>query len=168
MDRSREHLFHTFSTIDLEKHIAPPYSQGVYRCRVLYGQDIEQIEYSPYTPKAIHSLKIISSSIEYHYKYADRKELDDLLKAHPHADEIIIEQGGLITDTTIANLAFFKDGQWYTPRSPLLEGTMRAKFLDNGLLIPKDIRKEEVDNYTHVALINAMIGFRILNSVTIQ
>jgi len=168
MDRSREHLFHTFSTIDLTEHLTPPDSYGIFRCRVLYGQDIERIEYLPYTPKPIRTLKIVSSSIEYHYKYADREVLDDLLRSNPFADEVMIEQGGLITDTTIANLAFFKKGQWYTPRTPLLEGTMRAKFLDNGLLIPRDIKKEEVADFTHVALINAMIGFRILNSVTIQ
>jgi 4-amino-4-deoxychorismate lyase len=168
MNRSREHLFHTFSTIDLSHHIIPPDTNGPYRCRVLYGHEIEKIEYLPYRPKAIHTLKLITSSIEYHYKYADRSALDRLLAAHPSADEIILIQNGLVTDCTIANLAFFKEGCWYTPKTPLLEGTMRAKFLENGILKPKDIRKEDIETYTHVALINAMIGFKILKSVTIK
>ena len=168
MDKSREHLFHTFSTIDLASHISPPDKNGLYRCRILYGQEIESIEYIPYTPKPIQTLKIVTSDIEYRHKYADRSALDNLLAQHPSADEIIIVQKGLVTDTTISNLAFFKSGRWYTPRIPLLEGTMRTKFVENGLLQPYDIRMEELSDYTHVALINAMLGFKILNSVTIS
>jgi len=168
MSRSREHLFHTFSTIDLSAHLQAPDTQGVYRCRVLYGQEIEKVEYLPYTPKSINRLKIIASDIEYRYKYANRKNFENLLKAYPDADDIIIEKNGLLTDTTIANIAFYKEGKWYTPKRPLLEGTMRAKFLDKGILHLKDISKTELNDYTHVALINAMIGFKILNEFTIE
>jgi len=168
MNRSREHLFHTFSVIDLVSHLTIPKESGIFRCRVLYGQEIENIEYLPYTPKEIHSLKIVSSDIQYHYKYADRQKLDNLLAAHPNADEVIIEQDGLLTDTTISNIAFFRDGTWYTPKKPLLEGTMREKFLKQGILYPDNIRKEELESYSHVALINAMLGFKILNKITIE
>lgn len=168
MNRSREHLFHTFSVIDLASHLAIPKENGIIRCRVLYGQEIENIEYLPYTPKEIHTLKIVSSDIQYHYKYADRKKLDNLLTAHPNADEVIIEQDGLLTDTTISNIAFFREGKWYTPKKPLLEGTMREKFLKQGILHPHNIRKDEVKSYSHVALINAMLGFKILNKITIE
>jgi 4-amino-4-deoxychorismate lyase len=154
--------------IDLASHLSIPSEKGIFRCRVLYGQEIEQIDYLPYTPKKIQSLKIISSDIEYHYKYANREKLDALLRPHPQVDEVIIEKDGLLTDTTISNIAFFADGKWYTPKKPLLEGTMREKFLRKGILHPRDIRKDEVDNYSHVALINAMIGFKILNKITIE
>jgi len=168
MNRSREHLFHTFSTIDLASHLQPPDTHQIYRCRVLYGHEIEKIEYLPYTPKPIRHLKIVTSDIEYRHKYADREPLNRLLSLHPNADEVIIEKDGLLTDTTIANIAFFKNGKWYTPQKPLLEGTMREKFLDKGVLHLKDITKDELPDYSHVALINAMIGFKILNNFTIE
>ena len=168
MNRSRDHLFHTFSVIDLASHINIPSEEGIYRCRILYGQEIENIEYIPYTPKQIRSLKIVSSDIEYRYKYANREKLDMLLRENPEVDEVIIEKDGLLTDTTISNIAFYRDGKWYTPKKPLLEGTMREKFVKNGILHPKDISKDDLDNYTHVALINAMIGFKILNHITIE
>jgi 4-amino-4-deoxychorismate lyase len=168
MNRTREHLFHTFSVIDLASKLSAPSKRGTFRCRVLYGQEIEHIEYLPYTPKEIKSLRIIASDIEYRHKYANREAFEALLASTPKADDVIIEKEGLLTDTTIANIALFKEGKWYTPKKPLLEGTMRAKFLDRGILHPKDITKDELDTYTHVALINAMIGFKILNNITIE
>ena len=168
MDRSREHLYHTFSHIDLASQIEVPDQEGLYRCRIVYGQEIETIEYLPYTPKPIRHLTVVSSDIRYPHKYADREALNALLDAHPQADEVIIAQEGLVTDTTIANIALYREGRWYTPKTPLLEGTMRAKFLNKGVIFPKDIRVEELSDYTHVALMNAMIGFKILNDCTIQ
>ncbi len=168
MDRSREHLFHTFSVIDLASQLSAPSDEGIFRCRVLYGQEIEQIEYLPYVPKKIQTLKIVPSDIDYRYKYADREKFDTLLTENADADEVIIEKDGLLTDTTISNIALFQNGRWYTPKKPLLEGTMRAKFLDNGILHPRDIKKEEMGDYTHLALINAMLGFKILKKITIK
>jgi 4-amino-4-deoxychorismate lyase len=168
MNRSREALFHLTVPIDLSAYLVPPASKGLFRCRVCYAKKIEKIEYLPYIPKPIKRLKLVSTSIEYPYKYADRTILNDLLSRYPDADEVIIEKEGLITDTTISNLAFYKDGEWFTPQKPLLEGTMRAKLLDNGMLTPCKIKKEMLSDYTHVALINAMLGFRILNDIIIE
>jgi len=167
MDRSRSALMETPSPLQLSSWLHIPDSHGLYRCRILYSQTIEKIEYLPYTPKPVKVLKTVDSDISYRYKYANRSKLDALLHANPTADEVIIIQDGLVTDTTIANLAFFKEGKWFTPKTPLLEGTMRAKLLDKNMLEPREIRKEDLSDYSHVALINAMIGFKILNSVTI-
>ena len=163
LDKSRKALFGATSPIDLHKHIDPPKS-GLFRCRILYTETIESIEYLPYTPKTIDTLKIVADdTLEYRYKYADRSPLDALLDAHPDADEIIIEQNGVLTDTTIANIAFFDGSRWLTPKSPLLEGTMRAHLIDNGKVTTADIRKGDLARYTHVALMNAMLGFKVLS-----
>ncbi|QOR61573.1 aminotransferase class IV family protein [Sulfurovum sp. ST-21] len=167
VNKSRADLFQTLSPIDLSSVIKVP-EEGLYRCRIIYSTKIESIEYLPYVPKSIETLKIIPSSIEYRYKYADRRALDALLEANPDTDEIIIEKDGLLTDTTIANIAFFDGSRWYTPKTPLLEGTLRKKFLDKGLLLTRDITKKDLKAYTHVALMNAMIGFKILNHITIK
>jgi 4-amino-4-deoxychorismate lyase len=166
-DKSRHAFYGNTTTVDLASHLkAPP--DGLYRCRILYAESIRHIEYLPYVPKTIRSLKIVPSDIDYRYKYADRSALDALLQAHPQADEVIIEKNGLLCDTTIANIAFFNGKQWVTPKEPLLEGTMRAFFLDKGLLRTEKITRESLTAYTHVALMNAMIGFKILNHMNIQ
>jgi len=167
MDQSRAALFPHASTLNLADHLDIPQERGCFRCRVLYAEDIVSIQYLPYKPKPIERLKIVPSNIDYRYKYADRHALEQLLQENPHADEIIIEKEGLLTDTTIANIALFREGKWYTPKTPLLEGTMRQKLLDEGLLHPKNIASSEIKHYSLVALMNAMIGFKILNKFTI-
>ncbi len=166
-NESRKALFHSTDRLDLSSLIQVP-PKGLYRCRILYDEKIRSIEYIPYSPKEIHTLKIISSDLEYDHKYANRDTLDKLLQAHPEADDILIEKHGYLTDTTIANIAFYDGKQWFTPEKPLLKGTMRAKLLDEGFLHTRKIKKEGISDYTHVALMNAMIGFKILNNFTIK
>ncbi len=166
-DESRKALFHSTDRLDLSSLIHAP-SKKLYRCRILYNEKIHSIEYIPYIPKEIHTLKIVSSNLEYDHKYANRDTLNTLLQKQSDADEIIIEKEGYLTDTTIANIAFYNGEQWFTPEKPLLKGTMRAKLLDEGFLHTRKIKKEEISNYTHVALMNAMIGFKILNNFSIQ
>jgi 4-amino-4-deoxychorismate lyase len=108
-------------------------------------------------------VRIVSSDIEYSLKYANRDALNALLESNKDVDEVIIEKKGYLTDTTISNIAFFDGEQWVTPVKPLLEGTMRAKLIDEGFLQTKEIKKEDLQNYSQVALMNAMIGFKILN-----
>ena len=161
-NRSRQILFDSHDVLDLFACIEAPKS-GLYRCRILYAEHLHSIEYIPYTPKEIHSLKIVSSDIEYSLKYANRDALNALLASNQDVDEVIIEKKGYLTDTTMSNIAFFDGKQWVTPLNPLLEGTMRAKLIDEGFLHPKEIKREELQNYSQVALMNAMIGFKILN-----
>jgi len=41
-------------------------------------------------------------------------------------------------------------------------------LIDEGWLKTKDIRREDLPKCTHVALMNAMIGFKVLNISTIS
>jgi 4-amino-4-deoxychorismate lyase len=165
--KSRQKLFHSSDVLDLSSIIDAP-KVGLYRCRILYRESLHSIEYIPYIPKEIQKLKIVSSDIEYSFKYANRDALNTLLESNRDVNEVIIEKNGYLTDTTIHNIAFFNGKQWLTPEKPLLEGTMRAKLIDEGFLQTKQIKKEELQNYSQVALMNAMIGFKILNIDTIQ
>lgn len=165
-DQSRQILFGSTDRLDLSSVIEAP-KHGVYRCRILYGISLHSIEYIPYSPKKITSLKIVPSDIDYSFKYADRSALDALLLANKEVDEVIIEKNGYLTDTTIANIAFYDGRQWFTPEVPLLKGTMRAKLIEEGFLQTKNIKREDLGEYTQVALMNAMIGFKIINPVKI-
>ncbi len=164
---SRQKLFNSTNILDLQNVIQKPPS-GLFRCRILYNEKIHSVEYIPYTEKKIQTLKIIPANIDYSFKYANRDTLNTLLSSHNPIDDIIIEKEGYITDTTIANIAFFDGKQWFTPLKPLLEGTMREKLLREGSLKTKEIKKEDLSHYTQVALINAMIGFKILTNITIS
>ena len=166
-DQSRQTLFQSSNRLLLSSIIQPP-QIGLYRCRIFYAEELHSVKYIPYVPKEINSLKIVTSQIDYPLKYANRDALNALLEANKEVDEVIIEKEGYLTDITIANIAFYDGEQWFTPENPLLKGTMRAKLIDEGFLQKREIRKKDLDNYTQVALINAMIGFKILNHFNIH
>ena len=161
---TRKSLFNAQDILELSKVINPP-SKGVFKCRILYDLTLHKIEYIPYFPKKITSLTIISSSIEYQFKYKNRKIFDILLNKYNKTDDIIIEKDGLLTDTSYSNIAFYDTTQWITPRKPLLYGTYREKLLDDGFLSPQDIQPSMLKAYTKIALINAMIGFKIIKNL---
>ena len=165
LNRSRLELFSCQNPLNLADYIdAPP--QGLYRCRVLYEREVKSVEYIPYMPKSFKSFKIIQSNLEYDYKFNDRSELNKLILED--YDEIIIEKNGLLTDTSIANIAFYNGEKWFTPKIPLLRGTTRERLLTKGFLRLRTIKKENIKNYSHFALMNAMIGFQIQKSINIR
>ena len=166
-DKSRKDLFSDTMPMDLSDMIEAP-GKDLYRCRILYDTHIRSIEYIPYLAKVIQSLKVVPANIDYAYKYADRDAFNTLLQNNPAFDEEIIEKNGFISDTSISNLAFYDGSHWLTPEEPLLEGTMREKLLDEGFLLESPIQKKDLGKYTHVALMNAMLGFNILNNPKIS
>ena len=148
-------------TLDIAPHLNPP-PKGLYRCKIIYSDHIESIEYFPYTPRSIHSFKLISSdSIEYRYKYLDRSALDALFAKRGKADEIIIVQNGLLTDTSIANIALLYKGTWLTPTKPLLLGTTRERLLEQKRLKVAEIEAKDITKFEKIAIMNAMIDFCI-------
>jgi len=105
----------------------------------------------------------VESSISYPYKYANRQALDLLLRASTDSDEVLIVHGGAVRDTTIANVAFLENGIWITPDTPLLPGTTRKRLIENGFLTAKAIQIDMLDRFDGFALMNAMIGFKVLD-----
>jgi 4-amino-4-deoxychorismate lyase len=164
---SRRVLFESNNTLNLEAFIKAP-KEGLYRCRVIYAENIQSIEYLPYKVKKIQILKIVSSHINYEHKYANRDEINQLVASNPDADDILIEKEGYIADTSIANIAFYDGTSWFTPAQPLLKGTMRQQLIDNGFLQTRDIKAEDISTYAKVALMNSMIGFNIIKDIKIS
>ena len=161
-------LFGVSSTIDLNSYINPPNDNILYRCRVLYKREIIKIEYIPYSPKNQQNFIVVESDIEYNYKYSNRDKLNLLKDRYSDYDDIIISQNGLLKDTTIANIAFLDNGVWITPKTPLLYGTIRSKMIDEGSLIPQDIYSKDVNNFSGFAIMNAMIGFKVIKNPSIR
>jgi len=167
LNRTRQELFNCNTPIDLQEHITPPHDQQLYRCRINYDQKIQSIEYIPYTPREQRRFILAESDIVYDYKYANRDGLNALKAQHPHCDDIIITHHGVLKDTSIANIAFFDGKEWYTPKNPLLKGTMREYLLQTAILKEKTIKIDEIEEYHGFAVMNAMVGFKIINNPSI-
>jgi len=152
----------------LETYLDAP-KKGLYRCRLRYNsQKIVAVEYLEYKKREISSLKLVyDDEIDYSFKYSQRKNIDKLFALRENCDDIVIVKNGFITDTSISNIAFF-DGKWKTPASPLLKGTTRARYLNEGKLIETDIKVIDINNFTKVALLNAMIDFDIIRQHNIK
>ena len=142
---------------------------GICRCRVVYDENSIAVEYIAYVKREVKSLKIIyNDEIEYSKKYENRKLIDELFALKDKYDDILIVRSGLVTDTSIANIAFYDGSHWLTPKRPLLKGTTRERYLENGKLIEQDIFVEDIKNFTGVALLNAMVDFDIIAQENIE
>lgn len=138
---------------------ALPLSEEPTRLRLVYGpQGVEQADTSPYAPRAIRTLRLVQADgLDYTYKRADRRLLDELLARRGPADEVLLVQEGRLTDTTFSNIALSDGLRWYTPSRPLLAGTMRQHLLQEGRLQERDILAADLPRYRSLALINAML-----------
>ena len=161
LNATRRHFFGDVPEIDLASFIHATGKAGRTRCRVTYSGQVAGVEYFPYHIRPIRRLRMVEADgVDYHYKYADRTVLDKLLELRGEADDVLIVQNGLLTDTTFTNIALWDGAKWFTPARPLLEGTKRKLLLDQGLLIPEDIPAHGVVGcYQSICLFNAMIDF---------
>ena len=85
--------------------------------------------------------------------------LDEAFALRDTADDVLIVRHGLLTDTSIANIALWDGSEWYTPAQPLLAGTQRRYLLDTGQIKETDIPVASLGNYRHIRLFNALIPF---------
>jgi 4-amino-4-deoxychorismate lyase len=133
---------------------------GLYKCRVLYDVSTVQVEFSAYQPKLISTLKLASAdAFDYTHKYEDRTAIERALGLRDGCDDILMVKNGLITDTSYANIVFEKDGQWFTPESFLLPGTMRHYLLETKQIEQAAIAVDQLASYQRFKLINAMLEF---------
>ena len=147
---------------DLREHLYPP-QVGIYRCRLVYTADTITVSYHEYKKREISSLKLIfNNDINYSSKSTNRDEIDALYEQRGEGDDILIIKDLLVSDTSIANIAFYSDGEWITPKKPLLHGTTRARLIDEGKIIEADIKVQDIRSFSKIALLNAMIEFDVL------
>lgn len=133
------------------------------KCRIVYGcEGICEITLSPYFMRPVRSLRLVySDDIEYTYKSTDREAINRLFSLRDEQDDIIIVKNGLLTDTSIANIALYDGNQWYTPRQPLLRGTRRSSLIANGILHEADISPKMLSSFSSIMLFNAMIAWGV-------
>jgi 4-amino-4-deoxychorismate lyase len=164
-DKTRQALYGVKERIHLSEHLTPP-KEGLYRVRVVYTSGIEKVEYIPYVPRFCERFLVMEREISYAYKYCDRTLLETDLQGK--FDDVIFTCKDILKDTSIANIALLIDGQWYTPTQPLLEGTTRARLLLSGFLKEAPLRRQSLQKAQKFAIMNALIGFKILHNALIK
>jgi 4-amino-4-deoxychorismate lyase len=161
LNNSRKVLFGNIEDIILDEILEIPaqYSNGIYKCRVTYDQEIKKIEFAPYIMRQINSLRlIIADHINYSHKYSNRTELDKLSELRNECDDILIVKNGFITDTSYANIVFSRGNEFYTPDTPLLNGTRREFYLQKGIIKTASITPVDLSKFSNARIINAMIS----------
>ena len=133
---------------------------GLFKCKVTFSSEILKIEYFPYKKRKINSLRIVPTEIEsLPYKKEDRKDYNAAFGMRGNCDDVLLLKNGLLTDTSICNIALFDGRCWLTPAKPLIYGVNRASLLEEGKIIEKDIKLDELKKFSNVRLFNAMIEF---------
>jgi 4-amino-4-deoxychorismate lyase len=161
-NKTQKDLFNTKHAIDLSQIIDVKQLKNnlVYKCRVIYNAQIQNIEFEVYVSKLINTVQLVThNSIEYSFKYKNRT-IFETLKNEAQADEILIVKNGEITDFSFANVVFYtKDNKAFTPQSPLLKGTKRQFLIDMKLIAPLKIQISDLSNYRNLKPINALLDF---------
>lgn len=139
------------------KQVLKTDKKGLVRAKVIYHKsgELVKVEFFEYKMREFSEFKLVNIDFGYDKKYLIR---DDIEAAKGKNDEIIMVKNGLITDTSIANIAVF-DGEWLTPKTPLLNGTTMARLLNEGMLKECNIDVNMLMNAKKFAIMNAMIGF---------
>jgi len=162
LNDTRKELFGITASLKLQDFITLPSSlqDGVYKCRILYGEQIESVEFQPYSPRLLRSLQLVEcGELDYRFKYEDRGAIDRLSVLRGNADDILLVRDGLITDTSFSNIVFFDGKSWVTPDSCLLNGTQRQRLLFEGVIEEVSITVSDLKKYSYAKPINAMLDF---------
>jgi 4-amino-4-deoxychorismate lyase len=131
--------------------------RGIGKLRILYGKEESQGEIRPYRAMPIAVLHLVEASFwEYSHKYEDRAFLEKQTSRLAPQEEILLCKGTWIAECSFANIVFWNGSQWFTPEDVFLEGTRRQFLLDRGRVKVRRISVENLGDFSHWQLINAM------------
>ncbi len=133
---------------------------GLYKLRISYDLDKNfRTQLIPYAISEISNFQLVVNNIyDYSFKFEDRKELEKMLR-QAKSNEIIIVKNNHITDTSFSNLLFKKGKEWFTPSTYLLNGVQRQYLLKNKKIKEAEITLQNIAEYSHFQIINAMNDF---------
>ena len=137
-----------------------PPQKGLYKWRIIYNLNGNfEHQFIPYSFTEIKDFELVENNeIDYSFKYLDRTHLDTM-KKQASTQEIVIGKKGFITDPTFSNLIFLKNGIWHTPKTFLLNGVQRLNLLHLGIIQETEINLENLKEFSHFQIINAMNDF---------
>lgn len=162
MRRSLDALFDSSGPADLERLIrnreVP--ARGFYKCRIVYDNASMDVTFTPYEARTVRQVKVVEDNdITYSFKFADRERINRLFALRGNCDDVLIIRREKVTDCSYSNVAFRKGANWYTPDSPLLEGTMRAKLLHENKIQVSEIELGDIRSFDSLKIMNAMLEF---------
>ncbi|MRH99984.1 hypothetical protein GH721_05490 [Kriegella sp. EG-1] len=142
---------------------------GCYKLRISYNAQNKNYELEKYISRPIKTLKLVQAdTLDYQLKYADREPLTKLVQQKSACDDILILKNDKITDASYANIVFTDGEKWFTPTTPLLKGTCRARLLKEQKIIAIDIGLHDLSKYLGFNLINAMNDLNTSSYVKIE
>ncbi|KAI9512889.1 aminotransferase [Russula earlei] len=102
----------------------------------------------------------------YRNHYAEARARFGLPDAGGTADVLLWNTKGMVTETSVRNIAFFRSGRWVTPHDSTgcLSGVMRRWLLEQGLVVTDGqgwLSKDGVQEGELVLVFNAVEGCRI-------
>jgi para-aminobenzoate synthetase/4-amino-4-deoxychorismate lyase len=112
---------------------------------------------------AIDSEPVDSGEPRLFHKTTDRAAYDSRLGRHPDVEDVLlVNERGLVTESTIANVVFRFGNLWVTPpvEDGLLPGVMRAHLLAEGSVVEESVSVERAAEADAVALVNSVRGWR--------
>lgn len=155
--------------LNLIEVIIPPIMNcdEILRCRLDYNQSDYQVNFFTYKPKQITEFQVIETQqLDYQFKYRDRTFFQSLPTNEQR--EVIIVNNGKVSDCTIGNLLFLKQGKWFSPQDYLLKGTQLSRLLDEKQVELCEITPNNLTNFEQVMLINALNPFDPARAIPIQ
>jgi 4-amino-4-deoxychorismate lyase len=131
---------------------------GLFKLRISYDLNGNyQTALNPYQYKQIQHFALVDiKGHRYDYKDENRDWINEAL-SQSGKDEIMMHDDGLVKDCSYTNIVFYDGVNWFTPESPLLEGTQRAKLIKEGIIKPKALYISDLPNFQKFKCINAMI-----------
>ena len=133
------------------------FAHGKVKLRILYNHQDRNFHFEHYQTQKIKSLKLVyTEKLDYSHKYIERENLNALYTQKGECDDVLIVKKGMITDSSYANVVFFDGKDWWTPKTPLLKGTCRARLLHQGIINEVLLEVNDIKNFKGLKLVNSL------------
>jgi 4-amino-4-deoxychorismate lyase len=130
---------------------------GLFKVKVMYDLGLKNISIEPYALKNHNKIILLDrEELNYTYKNVIRKSLDFDKTV---ADDAIFIVRGSLSDATYSNIALHDGNEWFTPKKCLLKGVKREYLFENRKIKIRDIKIDEIEQFSKIAFINAMRDF---------
>jgi para-aminobenzoate synthetase/4-amino-4-deoxychorismate lyase len=106
---------------------------------------------------------VSSADIRLYHKTTRRAVYDEARASRPECDDVILwNEGGELTESSVANIVLELDSRRYTPpvAAGLLAGTFRAHLLAAGEIEERTLTVDELHRASRVWLINSVRGWQ--------
>lgn len=133
-------------------------SNEIYKLKVIYSKSIVDYQISKYKISPKTKIRLFElPNFNYSFKFINRSVLEEIERNLQPKEIGIITQNGYLTDATYANIVLDDGNNLYTPINCLLEGTKRAKLIEQKRIIPTFIHIDDLHKYKNLQIINAMM-----------